>query len=199
MIWNQVELFNVSQIRQQEDGAFQFFRFPDTVLEQFKSNETSNTSGRTTTGCEIRFVGNAADITLSADMGVDTYEIGSSQQFKMMKGVSESLAGRIGLSSYVLRNGFGERGNYALSPKVKNGWLIGILSPLRLIYKMSLKTQLLCGFRLFLLGKPSWDLVIHSILQVVDALCASLQIRCTAHNLRGWTAKHRKSLSKSSV
>ena len=117
MIWNQVELFNVSQIRQQEDGALQFFRFPDTVLEQFKSNEISNTSGRTTTGCEIRFVGNAADITLSADMGVDTYEMGDSQQFKMMKGVSESLAGRIGLSSYVLRNGFGERGNYILSQK----------------------------------------------------------------------------------
>lgn len=78
MIWNQVELFNVSQIRQQEDSALQFFRFPDTVLEQFKSNEISNTSGRTTTGCEIRFVGNAADITLSADMGVDTYEMGGS-------------------------------------------------------------------------------------------------------------------------
>lgn len=77
MIWNQVELFNVSQIRQQEDGMLQFFRFPDVVLEQFKSNEISNTSGRTTTGCEIRFVGNAA-ITLSADMGVDTYEMGGS-------------------------------------------------------------------------------------------------------------------------
>ena len=49
---------------------------------------------------------------------------------------------------------------------------------------MSLKTRLLCGFRLFLLGKPSWDLVIHSILQVVDAFYASLQIRCTAHNPR---------------
>ena len=49
---------------------------------------------------------------------------------------------------------------------------------------MSLKTQLLCGFRLFLLGKPSWNLVMHSILQVVDAFYASLQIRCTAHNLR---------------
>ncbi len=69
MIWNQVELFNVSQIRQQEDGTLQFFRFPDTVLEQFKGNEISNTSGHTTTGCEIRFVGNAVDITLSADVG----------------------------------------------------------------------------------------------------------------------------------
>ena len=48
---------------------------------------------------------------------------------------------------------------------------------------MSLKTQLLCGFRLFLLGKPSWNLVKYSILQVVDAFYASLQIRCTAHNL----------------
>ena len=62
---------------------------------------------------------------------------------------------------------------------------------------MSLKTQLLCGFRLFLLGKPSWNLVMHSILQVVDALYASLQIRCTAHNLRiaGFT-KHRITYQK---
>ena len=35
MIWNQVELFNVSQIQQQEDGVLQFFRFPNTVPEQF--------------------------------------------------------------------------------------------------------------------------------------------------------------------
>ena len=49
---------------------------------------------------------------------------------------------------------------------------------------MSLKTRLLCGFRLFLLGKQSWNLVMHSILQVVDALYASLQIRCVAHFLR---------------
>ena len=49
---------------------------------------------------------------------------------------------------------------------------------------MSLKTQILCGFRLFLLGKSSWNLVMHGILQVVDAFYASLQIRCTAHNLR---------------
>ena len=48
---------------------------------------------------------------------------------------------------------------------------------------MSLKTRLLCGFRLFLLGKTSWNLVMYSILQVMDALYASLQIRCTAHNL----------------
>ena len=32
--------------------------------------------------------------------------------------------------------------------------------------------------------KPSWNLVIYSILQVVDAFYAALQIRCTAHNLR---------------
>jgi len=49
---------------------------------------------------------------------------------------------------------------------------------------MSLKTQLLCGFRLFYLHEPSWILVIQRNLQTVDALYASLQIRCTAHNLR---------------
>jgi hypothetical protein len=37
---------------------------------------------------------------------------------------------------------------------------------------------------LFMKEKPSWNLVMYSILQVVDAFYASLQIRCTAHNLR---------------
>ena len=37
---------------------------------------------------------------------------------------------------------------------------------------------------LFMKEKPSWNLVMHSILQVVDAFYASMQIRCTAHNLR---------------
>ena len=49
---------------------------------------------------------------------------------------------------------------------------------------MSLKTQLLCGFRLFLIGNHLEILVIQRNLQTVDALYASLQIRCTAHNLR---------------
>ena len=37
---------------------------------------------------------------------------------------------------------------------------------------------------LFMKEKPSWNLVMYSILQVVDAFYTSLQIRCTAHNLR---------------
>ena len=37
---------------------------------------------------------------------------------------------------------------------------------------------------LFMKEKPSWNLVMYSILQVVDAFYASMQIRCTAHNLR---------------
>ena len=47
---------------------------------------------------------------------------------------------------------------------------------------MSLNTQLLCGFRLFLLGKPScnWQCTQFA---VVDAFYTSLQIRCVAHNL----------------
>ena len=49
---------------------------------------------------------------------------------------------------------------------------------------MSLKTQLLCGFRLFCLNEPSLNLVIQCNLQTVDAFYAPLQIRCTAHNLR---------------
>jgi hypothetical protein len=37
---------------------------------------------------------------------------------------------------------------------------------------------------LFMKEKPSWNLVMYSILQVVDAFYAALQIRCTAHNLQ---------------
>ena len=35
---------------------------------------------------------------------------------------------------------------------------------------------------LFMKENRSWNLVMHSILQVVDAFYTSLQIRCTAHN-----------------
>ena len=35
---------------------------------------------------------------------------------------------------------------------------------------------------LFMKEKPSWNLVMYSILQVMDAFYASLQIRCTARN-----------------
>ena len=48
---------------------------------------------------------------------------------------------------------------------------------------MSLKTQLLCGFRLFYLHEPSWILVIQRNLQTVDAFYVSKQIRCAAHFL----------------
>ena len=50
---------------------------------------------------------------------------------------------------------------------------------------------------LFIKEKPSWNLVMHSILQVVAAFYASLQIRCTAHNLRtaGFT-KHKITYQK---
>ena len=55
-------------------------------------------------------------------------------------------------SSYVLRNGFGERGNYTLFWKMNNG--IGMQKYIFAVNTwMSLKTQLLCGFRLFLLKK----------------------------------------------
>ena len=37
---------------------------------------------------------------------------------------------------------------------------------------------------LFMKEKPSWNLVMYSILQVVDAFYTSLQIRRTAHNLQ---------------
>ena len=89
-------------------------------------------------------------------------------------------------SSYVLRNGFGERGSYTLSQKSEeqNRFRRAYDIPSKSIYRMSLKAQLLCGFRLFYLNELSWNLVIYSILRVVDAFYASLQIRCAAHFLR---------------
>ena len=86
-------------------------------------------------------------------------------------------------SSYVLRNGFGERGNYTLFQKMNNGNGMQRYILAANIW-MSLKTQLLCGFRLFCLHEPSWLLVIQCNLQTVDAFYVSLQIRCAAHNLR---------------
>ena len=66
---------------------------------------------------------------------------------------------------------------------MKNGWLIGILSPLRLICS-ELDDAVIMRIQAFCLHEPSWLLVIQRNLQTVDAFYVSLQIRCTAHNLR---------------
>ena len=59
------------------------------------------------------------------------------------------------LSSYVLRNVFGERGNYTFSQKIEewNRFTRERCVLCKPTIRMSLKTQILCGFRLFLIKK----------------------------------------------
>ena len=90
------------------------------------------------------------------------------------------------LSSYVLRNEFGERGNYTLSQEIVE-WKRFVRRNCLLIsqYWNELEDAVIMRIQaLFMKEKPSWNLVMYSILQVVAAFYASLQIRCTAHNPR---------------
>ena len=70
MIWNDIELFNVAEIEQREDGAWRLYRFPRKVREVFAKpgfeGDPSDRIGQMTTGCELRFVCDAVDIELSA-------------------------------------------------------------------------------------------------------------------------------------
>ena len=68
MIWRDVELFNVNRIEEQSDGSLRLYRFPVPVSDVFaKESDFVKTVGEMTTGCEIRFVGEEVDITLSSD------------------------------------------------------------------------------------------------------------------------------------
>ena len=66
MIWNNVELFNVSEIKEQEDGSLTVYRFTSKAREAFADGmrDYAVGVGEMTTGCEIRFVGEGADISL---------------------------------------------------------------------------------------------------------------------------------------
>ena len=70
MIWNDIELFNVAEVEQREDGAWRLYRFPRHVREVFATpcfeGDPSDRIGQMTTGCELRFVCDAVDIELSA-------------------------------------------------------------------------------------------------------------------------------------
>ena len=64
MIWNDVELFNVEEI--EETGAgIRLYRFPKNILNKIGIEYFNRYVARMTTGCEIRFVGEAM-ITLGA-------------------------------------------------------------------------------------------------------------------------------------
>ena len=69
MIYQNVELLNVSEVEELQDGAFKVYRFPKKVLACFDADENPlfGVVGLLTTGCEIRFVSKEVEITLSGD------------------------------------------------------------------------------------------------------------------------------------
>ena len=69
MIWNNIELFNVSSVETRLDGALNFYRFPAEARAAFvhSASPYAMSVGTITTGCEIRFVGKAADIFVSPE------------------------------------------------------------------------------------------------------------------------------------
>ncbi len=68
MIYNNVELFNVEEIRETDDGL-KMYRFPRSVIAKMGAKD----SALTTSGCEIRFVGEAYITVGAASAHVDGY------------------------------------------------------------------------------------------------------------------------------
>ncbi len=69
MIYQNVELHNVSEIEALTDGAFKVYRFPKQVIACFDAEKEAYpaVAGRMTTACELRFVSKEAEVTLSGD------------------------------------------------------------------------------------------------------------------------------------
>lgn len=72
MIWNNVELFNTVRIEESERGV-RLYRFPEAAQASFgiTGPDYAPGVGRMTTGCEMRFVAEGADITLTSVEGGD--------------------------------------------------------------------------------------------------------------------------------
>ena len=68
MIWKNAELFNAEAVEVNENGALRMLRFPKDVTENFgrESGDFPMWVSRLTTGCEIRFVCDAADVYVMA-------------------------------------------------------------------------------------------------------------------------------------
>lgn len=64
MIWNNIELFNVEEIEQNQNGI-RLYKFPKNIINKIGNGYFNRYVARMTTGCEIRFVGEAM-ITLGA-------------------------------------------------------------------------------------------------------------------------------------
>lgn len=78
MLWKDLEIHNAEHVSRRDDGVLQIYRFPKNVMDVFGSDGLTYPMnvGRMTTGCELRFVCEAADIILSAedcDGSVDVY------------------------------------------------------------------------------------------------------------------------------
>lgn len=77
MLWNNIELFNVVGIEEGAHGV-RLYRFPKATQDVFGIGgpDYAPGVGRMTTGCEMRFVADGADVTLtSVDGGDGTVEI----------------------------------------------------------------------------------------------------------------------------
>ncbi len=68
MIYKNVELYNVEEVRETRDGL-RIYRFPRTVISKMRAKD----SALTTTGCEIRFVGEAYITIGAVNTFVDGY------------------------------------------------------------------------------------------------------------------------------
>ena len=77
MLWNDVELFNVEAIETKPNGSVRMLRFPKTVMDVFghEGEKYPILVGRMTTGCEIRFVCEDADVFVTAEDAEGSVEI----------------------------------------------------------------------------------------------------------------------------
>ncbi len=91
MLFRNMMLHNVADVEEFEDGSFQVIRFPKAPIEAFDAETTplSGQVGRYTTGCELRFVAEGAEVTLSA-IADGTIEIWKGEFFYRMVWLNEN-------------------------------------------------------------------------------------------------------------
>jgi len=104
MIWNNVELHNVEAIETKPNGSIRLLRFPKAVMDVFgkENNKYAIEVGRMTTGCEVRFVCEDADVFVTAEDAEGTVEIFRGDFLvktqRLQPGISTRLALRSNLS-----------------------------------------------------------------------------------------------------
>ena len=99
MIWKNVELFNVAETENRKDGALYMYRFPSAAREAFTHSLVSYAAevGKLTTGCELRFVGQNADVFLSAETYEGTVEIYRGDFFCRVERLQDGVVKKIEL------------------------------------------------------------------------------------------------------